>query len=821
MAADRAVPRPRRGGPADDKLVVLRRILAREREDGFRDRAVIGGLDRFLSAQAALLGPRLGGIEPYSPLTAQQRPGWVSDLVARLDAAGVPDEPQSSPARRRPQSPARAPARPKGPPGSIDRLRIAGGIAQYLPRLERLGIKTVGDALRHFPSRHSDFSQISAISQLVHGGEHTVVAKVREASETRRGGRGTSTEAVLGDETGTVRVTWFGRGYLARSLRPGSEIVVSGTVRTFKGRHMFESPEYEILTGQEELIHTGRLVPVYPTTEGLPQRSIRRIVRAALKAGLGGVAETLPAEVREREGLMGLADAISQLHYPDDAARKKAAQRRLAFDEMLMLVLAVRSRRRTWQAEAGRAPALPRGGGRGLTDAFLSSLPFELTGAQRRVISEIGRDLARPQPMVRLLQGDVGSGKTVVALVALLLAVDTGRRGALMAPTEILAEQHFATVCRLLSSGQGRAEPDGAMARIEVGERGAVRVALLTGGARKSVRERVTRAIADGDVDLAVGTHALIQESVTIPDLAVGVVDEQHRFGVMQRAALGETEERPHILAMSATPIPRSLSLTVFGDLDVSVLDEIPPGRKPVRTRLVANEQRQDAYDFVRGQIERGRQAFMVFPLIEGSEAVQARAATEEHERLSAQVFPDLRLGLLHGRMGTRDKEDVLGRFGSGELDVLVSTSVIEVGIDFPNATVMVIDGADRFGLAQLHQFRGRVGRGAHQSYCLLLSESGSPGAEERLRVMEKVSDGFALAEEDLKIRGPGDYLGTRQSGLPDLKVASLFDTATSAMARREADRLLEADPGLRSPEHAALGRRLREVLSASVGTGG
>ncbi len=821
LAGDRAARRTGRGGGGDDKLAVLRSILAREEEGGYRDRAVIGGLDRFLSMQAELLGSRLGEIEPYSPLTADQRRRWASDLVARLEAAGVPGEPASRPARQRAQSSARAPARPKGPPGSIERLRIAGGIAQYLPRLERLGIETIDDALRHFPHRHSDFSQISAISQLMHGAEHTVVARVKEASEVRRGGRGTSTEAVLVDDTGSVRVTWFGRGYLARSLRPGAEIVVSGTVRTFKGRHMFESPEYEVITGQEELIHTGRLVPVYPTTEGLPQRAIRRIVRAALKAGLGRVAETLPADVREREGLMGLAEAISQLHYPDDAARKKAAQRRLAFDEMLMLVLAVRSRRIRWQAEAGRAPALPRGGGRGLTDAFLSSLPFELTGAQRRVMVEVGRDLARPQPMVRLLQGDVGSGKTVVALVALLLAVDAGRRGALMAPTEILAEQHFATVCRLLASGPGRIEPDGAVARIEVGERGSVSVALLTGGARRSVRDRVTRAIAGGEIDIAVGTHALIQESVSIPDLAVGVVDEQHRFGVMQRAALGETDERPHILAMSATPIPRSLSLTVFGDLDVSVLDEIPPGRKPVRTRLVANEQRQEAYDFVRGQVERGRQAFMVFPLVEGSEAVQARAATEEHERLSKEVFPELRLGLLHGRMGTRDKESVLERFAAGELDVLVSTSVIEVGIDFPNATVMVIDGADRFGLAQLHQFRGRVGRGEHQSYCLLLTDSGRPGAEERLRVMEKVSDGFALAEEDLRIRGPGDYLGTRQSGLPDLKVASIFDTVTAAMARREADRLLESDPGLRSPEHAALGRRLGEVLGASVGAGG
>ena len=804
-------------GAAHDKdrhagLMVLRKILAKEEEDGYEDRAVIGGLDRFLSRHAEELRSSLGEVSPYSVLTPAERRSWASETLGRISALGL----DSTTIPERPSRPrARA-----GEADSIAGLKIAGGVGRHLARLNRLGIRTIRDAIQHFPHRHNDFSRISKVRELEHGKEQTIVATVWEATETKRGARRASTQAVLGDETGNVRAIWFGQGFLAKTLKTGAMVVISGPVKTFKGRHVFESPEYELLTGQEELVHTGRLVPVYPTTEGLPQRTIRRIVRAALKAGLKDVVETLPADLRRREGLVSLPDAISQIHYPDTQADLESSRRRLAFDEMLLLQLAVLSRRRAWREVEEGVPLISRRGG-GYTDSFLASLPFELTGAQMRAIEEITQDLVQGRPMVRLLQGDVGSGKTVVAVAALLLAVDSGRQGAFMAPTEILAEQHYLTVCRLLARGAPDLDEDGARARIELSAGGPLAVALLTGSTRKAARDRLLKDIAAGEIDIIIGTHVLIQESVDVPNLAVGVVDEQHRFGVMQRAALGSGDSRPHLLAMSATPIPRSLSLTVFGDLDVSLLDEIPPGRKPVKTRRVAAPQRPAAYEFVKTELDRGHQAFIVFPLIDGSEAVQARAATEEHERLSREVFASYRLGLLHGRMKSRDREAVLHSFSEREIDVLVSTSVIEVGIDFPNATVMVIDGADRFGLAQLHQFRGRVGRGAEQSYCLLLSDSETPDAVERIKVLETVTDGFRLAEEDLRIRGPGDFLGTRQSGLPDLRVASIIDTATASKARREADRMLESDPGMEEPEHAALGRRLRELLDASVTGGG
>ena len=794
-------------------LTVLRKILAKEGEEGYEDRAVIGGLDRFLSRHAEELRSSLGEIRPYSVLTRAERSDWASEILGRiselgLDSTTIPD--------RTPRSRAKA-----EDVDSIALLKIAGGVGRHVTRLQRLGIRKIGDAIYHFPHRHNDFSRISKVRELEHGKEQTIVATVWEATETKRGARRASTQAVLGDETGNVRAIWFGQGFLARTLKTGASVVISGPVKTFKGRHVFESPEYELLTGQEELVHTGRLVPVYPTTEGLPQRTIRRIIRAALKTGLKDVVETLPADLRQREGLVSLPDAISQIHYPDTQADLESSRRRLAFEEMLLLQLAVLSRRRAWREVEEGVPLISHRRGGGYTDSFLASLPFELTGAQLRAIEEITQDLVQGRPMVRLLQGDVGSGKTVVAVAALLFAVDSGRQGAFMAPTEILAEQHYLTVCRLLARGAPEFDQDGARARIELPAGRPLEVALLTGSTRKAVRDRLLQDIAAGEIDIVIGTHVLIQDSVDVPNLAVGVVDEQHRFGVMQRAALGSVGSRPHLLAMSATPIPRSLSLTVFGDLDVSLLDEIPPGRKPVKTRRVAAAQRPAAYEFVKTELDKGHQAFIVFPLVEGSEAVQARAATEEHERLSRDVFASYRLGLLHGRMKPRDREAVLQRLSEREIDVLVATSVIEVGIDFPNATVMVIDGADRFGLAQLHQFRGRVGRGTEQSYCLLLSDSETPDAVQRLKVLETVTDGFRLAEEDLRLRGPGDFLGTRQSGLPDMRVASIIDTATASKARREADRMLDSDPGMDEPEHAALGRRLKELLSASVTGGG
>jgi ATP-dependent DNA helicase RecG len=492
------------------------------------------------------------------------------------------------------------------------------------------------------------------------------------------------------------------------------------------------------------------------------------------------------------------------MHYPESEEQRQEARRRIAFDELLAVQLVVLGRRRDWQE--GHAPQLPADGA---LAAYRAALPFALTGAQERVLGDILRDISRGRPMARLLQGDVGSGKTAVAAAAMAVAAGAGFQGAIMAPTEILAEQHYRTLSSLLAGTRlnGR-EP---------------RVELLVGSLTAARKRAIAQAVAAGEIDVIVGTQALIQEGVAFHKLGVAVVDEQHRFGVMQRAALRERVAQngaptPHLLVMSATPIPRTLALTFFGDLDVSVIDELPPGRLKVLTRWVGPDERSEAYGFVRDQIREGRQAFVVCPLIEESAALQTRSATEEYERLSRQVFPELRLGLLHGRMSGAEKDGVLEAFRRGDLHILVATTVIEVGIDIPNASVMLIEGADRFGLAQLHQLRGRVGRGAAQSYCLLLSDDPSYNARQRLQLLEDISDGFALAEADLRLRGPGDYFGTRQSGLPAFRVAELSDAGLIETARTEAMRLLDGDPDLQEPEHAALAAAVRTAKRAIVG---
>jgi ATP-dependent DNA helicase RecG len=443
----------------------------------------------------------------------------------------------------------------------------------------------------------------------------------------------------------------------------------------------------------------------------------------------------------------------------------------------------------------------------GFVEPFLSSLPFGLTMAQRKALGEIWGDLSQPKPMCRLLQGEVGSGKTVVATTAMLLAVANGLQAALMAPTEVLAEQHFENICHLLGGWDGEALhtfPSLLPRSITVG--------LLIGGLKEREKQGLQQRIGEGEVDIVVGTHALIQSGVEFSRLGLAVVDEQHRFGVMQRAALRQKGVSPHVLVMSATPIPRTLALTIYGDLDLSVIDQLPPGRQEVKTRWLSPGERESAYQFVRKQVEAGRQAFVICPLIEESEAIEAKAAVTEYERLSQRVFPELRLGLLHGRLSTSEKEKAMRRFRSGEFDILVSTPVVEVGIDVPNATVMLVEGADRFGLAQLHQFRGRVGRGQHQSYCLLLAENPSLEARERLGIIERTQDGFALAEEDLRLRGPGEFFGTRQSGLPDLKMARLSDVELLELARSEAMCLFESDPGLEKLEHKLLAEEVARL---------
>ena len=804
-------------GKESSKLQSLRKILEQEKAGGFQDLTVIGGLDRFLQRWARELEPSLGEFSSYSVLTPIQREAWAHKVRASLgQAAGadgqrqaVSPTPKSSSAVERRRRSAKRPPDRVGLHDGVARLK--GVSTQHLARLRRLGVEKVEDLLYLLPRRHNDFANIRKVSELEPGQEQTVVVSVWEASETRQGPKRRSTQAVLGDDTGNVRAIWFNQPYLAQTFRPGTHLVISGKVNVFRGSFVFESPEYELLRGQEELVHTGRLVPVYPTVDGLRQRTLRRVVKQALDTGISQVIDFLPEHSMHRTGLLGLKNAIAQAHYPDSEADWSSARRRLAFDELLMLQLAVLTRKRAWQEDEAGIPLMVEPA---LIESFLASLPFELTGTQARALNEILDDMARTRPMSRLLQGDVGSGKTVVAAAAMLVAAFNGYQAALMAPTEILAEQHFLTITHLLSGTSELVREDHLVSvSVDHFPRPVV-IGLLLGSLSRRLKEDIHRRIADGAVDLIIGTHAIIQEEVGLPKLALAVVDEQHRFGVMQRASIREKGERPHLLAMSATPIPRSLALTFYGELDISSIEELPPGRQPIRTRWVEPDRRPAAYNFVKKQVEENRQAFIVCPLIEESEAIQTRAATKEYERLSRDVFPDLTLGLLHGRMALREKEEVMGRFQSGELDILVSTPVVEVGIDVPNASVMLVDGAERFGLAQLHQFRGRVGRGEHQSYCLLLTDSPGQEARERLKLVERIQDGFELAEEDLRLRGPGDYMGTRQSGLPDLKVARLTDQDILSLARQEATRILDSDPNLAREEHALLAERMRQYMA-------
>ena len=847
-----------RGTSPPDWAEILRNVIELEARRGYNNSAVVGGVDRFLERwhnEMAIRIPAGSGSsvlvqKRYAELSPDQRKRWAGLWLGLIEngvpaASAVLDSPEPPPAdgpvapepSASPEAFSSLPvaskevaitkARPafRLPPAgqsvdvSVDRLR--GISSKMAERLKRLDVATVRDLLYLFPRRHEDYSNVVRISEVVPGQECTVVATVWESRVIRQGpgGRRQDTEAVLGDDSGNVRVIWFGQRYLVRTLSPGRVVAISGKADVFRGQPVFESPAVEPLESGYSGIHTGRMVPVYPLTEGLTARALRGFTWEALDNWLRGVEETLTPQVVGSEktaGMMPLREAIFQAHYPDDEDSWRAARSRLAFDELLILQLAVIGRRRDSQEEVRGVSVDPP---YGVVDNFLDSLPFELTSAQARCIGEIARDmkLGTP-PMNRLLQGEVGSGKTVVALAGLLSAACAGFQGALMAPTEVLAEQHFRSVSRMLEGLPRPVQEENLFSVHLEGLDRPVSVGLLTGSVRAPVKRLLTAMASDGTLDLIIGTQALIQEGVSIPKLALAVADEQHRFGVMQRTALRERGgENAHTLIMSATPIPRTLSMTLYGDLDISTIDELPAGRQQVRTRWVPQNRRADAYQFVRGQVTEGRQAFVVCPLIDESASIEARAATEEYERLSRDVFPDLRVGLLHGRLHSRDKDRILRSFSDGDLDVLVTTAVVEVGIDVPNATIMLIEGAERFGLAQLHQFRGRVGRGEHRSYCLLLSsETQSASARERLSALERTHDGFELAETDLELRGPGDFFGTRQSGLPSLRMAQFSDRALLESARELAAAITAEDPELKAPRHSALAAQVSRFLSGA-----
>jgi len=790
----------------------LLKILSLEKEQGFQDHAVIGGLRRFLvvwrdtspaDAQTpedrALVEQVYGMLADYHELSPQDRAQVVSAVIAKLGKPGPVEAPPPPPAREPRPAPAPRAREPESRWEADLPIEKVKGISEiYGKRMAKLGVRTAKDLLYLFPRRYDDFSALKRINELQYGEEVTIVGTIWETrSRPTKQGRG-MIQTMISDGTGMIQATWFNQPFLEKQLRPGREIVLSGKVEEFLGRLTFSGPEWEPL--QKTQLHTARLVPVYPLTSGIKQRWLRRTMRTVIDEWVRRLADPLPSALRLNSNLLDLKTSIEQIHFPDSKEMLERARQRLCFEEFLLIQLGVLKQRQAWQ----KRPGQPLPVDTALVQAMTAALPFALTGAQQRALQDILADLQENHPMSRLLQGDVGSGKTVVTVIAMLIAVANGMQAAIMAPTEILAEQHFRSVSRILQQMSARAaDPEQAALLQNLTQRTHLR--LLTGSTPRQEKETIYREIESGEANLVIGTHALIQEGVRFPRLAVAVIDEQHRFGVEQRAALSPQEYNPHVLVMSATPIPRTLALTIYGDLDISVIDELPPNRQTIQTRWLFPAERERAYAFVKSQIEQGRQAFIICPLVEESDKTEAKAATSEHERLQNDIFPRLKLGLLHGRMKGSEKEAVMAAFERGDYHILVSTAVVEVGIDVPNATVMLVEGANRFGLAQLHQFRGRVGRGEHQSYCILLSDTPTVAGEQRLKIIESTHDGFALAEEDLKMRGPGEFFGTRQSGLPDLRVAKLSDTKILESARQVAAELFEQDPALQQPEHELL----------------
>jgi ATP-dependent DNA helicase RecG len=715
-------------------------------------------------------------------------------------------------------------------------IRYAKGVGpKRALLLEKLGIRTIEDALWVLPWRYEDRSVISSMFTLVAGEKATVSGVVVRANLRRIPRRNMTLVSVfVRDETGSLEVVFFNQPYLEKTFQAGMRVVLSGLVSVAPGRRahwQMRSPQFEIVDPEDDvLLHVGRIVPVYHETKGLTSRHLRRMILGLLDEYRHQLQEILPLALRQRYQWPTMTEAMRLVHFPDEKVDlndlngwQTPAHRRLAFEECFVLQVALAIRQLTNQQET---PGIVFKSHSSLIDRLRKQIPFPLTGAQTRVIHDIQQDMVKACPMNRLIQGDVGSGKTIVALHAMLLAVGSGYQAALMVPTEILAEQHYLNLQKYVAN---------------LG----VNLARVSGGLTPKERAKVYQQITSGEVQLIVGTHALLEETVQFAKLGLVVVDEQHKFGVLQRGVLRTKGVHPDVLIMTATPIPRTLAMTVYGDLDVSVIDEMPPGRKPIQTRVFRQSSRSRAYSLIRKQIEAGRQAYIVYPLVEESEKIDLEAATQAAERLQKEEFPSYTIGLLHGRMKSEEKAQVMAAFKDGLVQVLVATTVIEVGLDIPNATVMAIEHADRFGLAQLHQLRGRVGRGEHQSFCLLISSarrststnqqeelsrtkdikfapelplgiqetwaarnnaSVTQSAQQRLKAMVNCSDGFAIAEQDLLIRGPGEFLGTRQWGIPEFRVADLVrDHQLLEQARKEAFLLVEHDPHLSLPEHQEL----------------
>ena len=802
----------------------LYKIFKLEAELNYQNRAVVGGLEQYTDSwmgearaegmNEALIQQVSKIMKNYPNLPIEQRAGALKEIGQILDVAGIkhlPDSPEiqvqamenqkqeaQKPAPKKPtEKKSRGTAtRHQSTPAPLpisDTLQglraettIIRGIGdKQAELLSKLGLNTVEDMLYNFPYRYDDYSQMKLIQDLKFGEEVTILAYVNSVKTFKTPNSNRKiTQAVVSDSTGAIQLMWFNQEYQMRYLRKDMFLSISGKVEQYMGRLVMYHPDYEQV--EKEQLNTNRIVPVYSLTAKLSQRWLRRTMHNVVSYWAPKIPDFITEAIQADAELMDLSTALMQIHFPEDKPNLSKARYRIAFDEHFLLKLGFLRQRQDWINPDSRVYQVE--------DSWLADrtaqLPFELTGAQQKALAEIRQDLASGHPMNRLLQGDVGSGKTIVAALGMGIVVQNGAQAAFMAPTSILAEQHYASLKRLLAS-------DAEEAYLHENE-----IRLLIGDTPASEREEILAGLADGTIKILVGTHALIQAPVAFKDLQMVVVDEQHRFGIAQRAALREKGDNPHLLVMTATPIPRSLALTIYGDLDLSVMDEMPAGRQPVSTHILYPTERERVYTLIKAQVKEGHQAFIIYPLVEQGENEERKAAVEEQERLQKDVFPLLRVGLLHGRLRPEEKDAVMKQFRDKELDVLVSTSVVEVGVDIPNATVMLIESANRFGLAQLHQFRGRVGRGAEKSYCILIPETKDAAENERLLAMESTNDGFVLAERDLEQRGPGEFLGTRQSGYENLRLAKLTDIHLIEKAGQYAKAIFEKDPQLTSPEH-------------------
>ncbi len=660
--------------------------------------------------------------------------------------------------------------------------------------LQKLNINTVYDLIYFFPRDYDDRSNIIPIKQLAIGQKAVVHGKVLSIGEyiPRSGSIKHILKIIIGDNSGFIEAIWFNQPYLKNIFKKDIDIILVGKVEYNKfSRLQINSPEYEILDDNnekdenpDENINIGRIVPIYPLTESITQKFLRKTIYSLLNQYADKIPDIIPEEIKTKYSFPILNKILYEVHFPTNLSSLKKARERLVYEEFFLLELALGKRR----VEIKILPGISFSVHSTLITGFTQSLPFKLTNAQKKVLDEIFADMESPQPMLRLLQGDVGSGKTIIAIYAMLVCCANGYQCALMAPTEILAEQHYMTLKNLLSNTL-------------------LKSALLVGKIKQSERDKLYNSIGNGEINIVVGTQALIQEKVNFHKLGLVIIDEQHRFGVIQRSKLVQKGNNPDILVMTATPIPRTLALTLYGDMDVSIINELPPGRIPPLTRWSKEEKRNIIYDFIRKQINEGRQVYIVYPLVEESEKIDLKAATEMAEHLTRDIFPELKVQLLHGRMKAEEKDNIMNNFKNKKIDILVSTTVIEVGVDVPNASIMLIEHAERFGLSQLHQLRGRIGRGSYKSYCILLTGKmlGEEGVQ-RLKIFTQTTDGFRIAEEDLNIRGPGEFMGTKQHGIPDFKIANLLrDGEILTKARRDAFAIIEKDNTLSSPAYLLL----------------